>query len=620
MSARIAEFDTWRAGYGGATVNVYLAGTTTLASIYTDEALTAGADNPQTLASLTLDEVIYGKFAVPVYIGEAYELDIVSLDQTGIIRIPITSLSGENAGAATVIPTGGGVAATLSDLTAREFYVEDTALLDVSAATNSATITTAMGRPAAAGGGYAHLPDDNAIPFNQITVPDAVILKGRGRSGTPTVLQSQVADKAITLGTGSGLENVVVDGVVNSASSIGIYSKAENETHLQDVLVKRLATGIKQLGGRNANWNELYIDSCGVGGDFRGDLDGSGGDLWTQNSWFGGKVSNCTTTGVLLSYEDKVVSHVSIHNVEFSDNTGTALSLNGARFVTLTDCNFSGNTTNIAIADDSDTSVTDNTILSFHMVGGSIVGGAVTFDGSCVDVVFERVNISDVDFTFTNLSGNIVFKDCIEDSDVTLSGQGTRLTRQYTELGDAPGSLVTTTDAVALKAWEITLLPGQKAWLEAKVIGVQRNGTDYGMYHIGRAAHRPGSTLAYKAQTGNFTLGQILVGQTSGALARIIGDTDAGLTGTLVLKEIVGVFLDNEPLEDTATGAATCDGVLTPQNAVLLGSTTSIEAAVETVAGYASDFAVSSGNVQVNVTGDTGDTIDWTVNVTSTTN
>lgn len=621
MSAsRISEFDTWRPGYGGATVNIYLAGTTTPASVFTDEALSVAADNPQVLEAITIDERIYGKFAVPIYIGAAYTLDIVSLDQTGVIRIPLTTLAAEDATDALVTPTGGSAANTVGDLFARQFYAEDTAALGASATTNSATLTTAVGFPATAGGGVAYLPDDTAIPFNQLTIPSGVVLAGRGRVGSPTVLQSQIADTVITLGTGSGLRDVVVDGVAVVASSIGVYSKSAEETQFDNVLIKRLETGIQQVGGRDANWRELYIDACTNGAELLGDLDGSGGDHWRDNAWDGGKVSNCTGVGVLLSYVDKRVTNVALSNIKFEDNTGTALEVNGAQFVTLRDCNFSGNTVNLDIHDDTLTSVTDNTVISFHMIGGSIASGTVNFNGTCVDVVLERVDLSSVTFDCTNVTGNIVLVDCTEDSGVSFTGDGTRITRRYTEYGDSPASAVTTSDAVALKAWEISLQPGEKIWVEAKIIGVQRDGTDYGMYHIGRAAHRPGSQLLYDNQTGNFTVGTVLTGGTSGATARIIGDTDAGLTGTLVLKNIIGVFLDNEPLTDSATGAADCDGVLVPQNAALLGSTTSIQAAVETVAGYGADFAVSAGNVEVEVTGAAGDVIDWTVNVNTAVN
>jgi hypothetical protein len=245
---------------------------------------------------------------------------------------------------------------------------------------------------------------------------------------------------------------------------------------------------------------------------------------------------------------------------------------------------------------------------------GAMSGGAVSFNGLCQDVLFDRMSILDVDFTMTNVATNIVWRDCIEDSLVTLAGNGTRITRQRTYLSDDPGSSATTSDAVALKVWEYSLEPGQKAWFEAKVIGVQRNGIDYGFYHISRAAHRPGSTLDYDAQTANFTVGGVLTGATSGATARIIADSDSGLTGTLTLKDIVGAFIDNEIIADS-TGSATANGTLSHQNAALLGSTVVISTAVETVAGYASDFNAAAGNIEVLVTGDTGDTIDWVCSV-----
>ena len=618
--ARVAEFDIWRAGYGGATVYVYLAGTTTEASIYTDEALSVAASNPQTLDSVTINDRVYGKFLSPLYIAAAYELNIVSMDQTGVIRPPLTTLSAEDASAATVLPSGGARAVRLDELLGREFNVEDTAALGISSATNSATITTALGRASSAGGGRVILPGNTAIPFNQLTVSSGVQLVGLGRTGTPTVLQSQVAGAVVTLGDGAGLSDITLDGVNKIASGIGSYSKGSNETSFNNVLIKRFATGVKQIGGRYSAWHDFYIDACGTGGDFQGNLDTSGGDLWTANSWYGGEISNCTVYGLSLSYVDKVVSHNSFHNLRFTNNTGTALFINGARFVTLHNCHFSGNTTNIAIQDDDLTTVTDNTVRGFRMIGGSIDGGAITFDGACVDIVFERVVLTNVDFTLTNVSANITLLDCTEDSNVTFSGQGTRITRRYTELFDAPGSAVTTTDAVALTAWQYTLEPGQIAWVEAKVVGVQRNGVDYGIYHIGRGVRRAGSALKYKAQVTNFTVGEVVTGGTSNATARIVADTDAGLTGTLTVKNILGAFIDNEPLTDSAGGDATCDGTLTAANAALLGSTTAIEAAVETVAGYASDFAVSSGNVEIQVTGDTGDTIDWTVNASVTVN
>lgn len=74
-----------------------------------------------------------------------------------------------------------------------------------------------------------------------------------------------------------------------------------------------------------------------------------------------------------------------------------------------------------------------------------------------------------------------------------------------------------------------------------------------------------GFTLAYDAQTANFTVGRTVVGEYSRAKAVIADDTDGGATGTLELKRVVGNFQDNEPIseEGAATpGAAVANGTL----------------------------------------------------------
>jgi len=70
--------------------------------------------------------------------------------------------------------------------------------------------------------------------------------------------------------------------------------------------------------------------------------------------------------------------------------------------------------------------------------------------------------------------------------------------------------------------------------------------------------------LDYDGQTGNFTVGLVVTGGTSGATAVILADSDAGATGTLTLGSVLGTFQNNEALSDTSTGAATVNGTLTP--------------------------------------------------------
>lgn len=66
----------------------------------------------------------------------------------------------------------------------------------------------------------------------------------------------------------------------------------------------------------------------------------------------------------------------------------------------------------------------------------------------------------------------------------------------------------------------------------------------------------PLNTLPYNTQTVNFTVGATLTGATSGATATIIGDVDAGASGTLTLTNINGIFTSTETITDSSGGSA----------------------------------------------------------------
>ena len=86
---RIPIFDLWQPDFGGATLTVYVAGTATLANLFTDEALTVAADNPQTLVS---DANGAGKLNAPLYTGQAVVVEVGGT-QTGVMRIPLLTLT-----------------------------------------------------------------------------------------------------------------------------------------------------------------------------------------------------------------------------------------------------------------------------------------------------------------------------------------------------------------------------------------------------------------------------------------------------------------------------------------------------------------------------------------------
>jgi hypothetical protein len=155
-------------------------------------------------------------------------------------------------------------------------------------------------------------------------------------------------------------------------------------------------------------------------------------------------------------------------------------------------------------------------------------------------------------------------------------------------------------------------------YLEGKVIAKGRNAAERAIYHISSGAYRPGSTLNYDTQSANFTAGTTLTGASSGATARIQVDSDSGTTGTLTLTDIVGEFIDNEVITDNngTPGSALANGTLSHQNATLDGvGVVSLRTAYEVTAGYACVFVASGSEIELRVTGDTGDTVEWTAHV-----
>jgi len=81
--------------------------------------------------------------------------------------------------------------------------------------------------------------------------------------------------------------------------------------------------------------------------------------------------------------------------------------------------------------------------------------------------------------------------------------------------------------------------------------------------------------MAFDGQNTSLTVGHLITGGASGATGYLVEQTDAGATGTIVLKAIVGLFENNDALTDEgsgdgdATGGQTCP-LLTPSDAIIL--------------------------------------------------
>lgn len=607
----LPDFETWRPGYAGAQVFVYLAGTTTLANLFLDEALSIPAANPQILLTLTILDALFGRLAQPVYTGQPVESEING-SRSGTIRPPLTTMQGEPGSKALVIASGGSNPRELEDIVADVVNVQDFGVISASAATNTVALNAAIGVVAARGGGEVVLPA-GSIPFTTLNLPAGVYLRGQARG--VTILESTTNGKVIEFGGDrAGLGRLTLDGINLVPGSVGVFGKGRAETRFDDVEIKRFETGGHFRGGRRSAWYDLYLTNCITGAKLHGDmaaLDGGGGDEWTNNLWLGGRIIQCTGIGVELSYEDTFCRQNALLDVGFESNTGIALKINGARFTKLDGVWMDGNTTNLDIRDDDDGSkVLENTVQNFQWRGGGMTEGAVVLRDTLLDVILEGLNIRGVGFTLTTPKNNILLLDCIEDSGVTITGNGQYLVR-FQSIGDGASSGVTT-DATVTKAWATgELAPGQLVFLEGVALGNQRNGTNTAEYHIEVGAKRPGSTLDYDTQAVNFTVGALLTGQTSGATGRIIQDTDGGNSGTLRLRDIVGAFVDNEIIIDSSGGAALVNGALVHANAVLLGAVLRVRDR-EDIAGWTADFVANGPEVELRVTGAASTTIEWT--------
>lgn len=575
---RIVEFDTWREGYAGATVRVYRAGSSTLADLFSNEALSTVVPNPITLISLTKDERRYGKFAGPVYTEQAVELQIDGLDSTGVIRPPITDMEAEDVSESVVVPDGASEAHTLAEHLSRVIDVRDygefikTGEIGASSLTNTTSIETAIGAAGAQGGGVVMIPSGVYDVINFI-IPPGVVVEGEGQSAT--FLQTTYAGPAFGLaGARCGFRKLTLDGISQEGNSVGVYAIAADETILCDVTLKRFETGLYMRGGERSAWDNFSVSDCIIGAKLHGDLNagaGGGGEVFQGNRWDSGVVELCQDAGIELKRIDATCGFNSILGVTFRDNTGIGLRVIGARSTVLDACLFTGNLVHMLVDDVTPANV-NGTVVGFTVHGGQLVDGQVQLKNTLANTVFEGVEIIDSDIILTSPQNNVLAIDCREDTDVTVTGAATHWTRA-SSINYPASSFGLTGGNAATKAWATTLKSGQQVMIEAKVLGRQRNGTNRASFWLCASARRSPAQLAYDTQTANFTAGNILTGATSGATARIIADNDSGLTGTLALVDVRGTFVDNEIITDGASGSATANGGVT-EGVVSIGRST----------------------------------------------
>jgi hypothetical protein len=617
MAIRIPEFDTFRAGYASAVVTVYKANTTTEADLFADEAGTAPIDNPQTLVSQEILGVSYGKWVQPVYVGEAYELSINVSEQTGVQRYPIFTAIGLDVSKSVAKIPGSSTLREIEDHLAQLVWVEDFGILSGDAAANTAIITAAIGAASSAGGGEVLLPE-GTIVMNNITVGANVHLKGRGIG--VTVLQSTFAGVVVTIsGERGGLESLTLDGVSAAGSSVGVKATNVNLPWLRDVLVKRFERGVYLYGSSFSRFRELYVTDCTLQNFLAESNSAASGAKIQFIEWDGGECSGNTTVtgsngaGASFDYADLENSFIHLKGIRFNANAGTALMLDGARFVYADHCEFTANTDDVLIRNANGVVQTDPIykIQSVKMLNCYFDAGTFKAQDDLNDVVLESCDIRGVAFTLTTPKRPILLVDCKEDNSVTIAGDGTKLARFNRNLDGSVRGV--TTGNVATKAMSLVLEPGEMCTALVMVTGKQRNGIDKATYVFTFTAQKAPSTLAYDNQTTNFTVGDVVTGGTSGASGRVIADADGGATGTLTLHTITGAFIDNEIITGAISGSAQVNGALVAGSVTILDQ--DMISTSETDATWLAQAAGTVDEAEVQVTGAAAKTIDWLVSM-----
>lgn len=617
----VDEFDLFVQGYAGKVVTVLKAGTTDLMPCYSDPSLTEEIENPITLITKT-DGLgnTYGKFPAHVYVPFAYELEISGSEETGVKEVPIYTLAGEDASEATVKATGSTEYRTLAARASDDIRVADYGELGESSSTNAATITAAISAASARGGGRVLLPA-GVIPFTSLQVPTSVILQGEGRE--VTVLQSQLADKVITLtGDAAGLVGLQLDGVNLLTGSYGVFGRGLNDIIMDDVLVRRFNRNFVMQGGQNHVYRSLYSRNAVRGMELLGDLDSSGtgnGDEFSGLDWISGEVSESTEVGLLLKIVDRPVRHNTFRQVDFLDNVGAdgALYFHGASWQKFDQCYWDGNITNWKIKDNPDEDLELREVSNLFFQGGQATGGTCIFDGLCQDIILDSVELDEVTLDMTTPQNPILMRDCTEISTL-FSGDTTKAQRfRTTNQGQVKG--LTTTSAVT-QVWKMKLKPNEVVQLLVSATAERVDGAGYADWLISHSARCAGATLAYDSQTANFTAGKTIQGSISGATAIIVSDSDSGTTGTLTLAQVNGEFVDNETITETdGSGSATVNGTLTLGAAALIASATALrEAGSNTGAppsGYAIGFVALGQEISITVTTGASHKVVWNVDV-----
>ncbi len=612
QSIRIQEFDTWRPGYAGASVRVYQAGTTTNASLFYNPDLTGAAPNPITLETKTVDGVEFGRFAQPLYVGVPYQVLVDGVELTGIQRLPVYDLAGADVSESVATSARGTVSRTIEEWLDDVVHVAAFGALGVNATTNTTILTTAIGVAAAQGGGEVLVPA-GTYPFNTLSIPQGVILRGQG--ARTTILQSTQGQEVITLaGNYSGLHSIQIDGQVQTAGSVGVYAVGRTGLVLRDTIIDGFVKGVEYRGAQAPIFENVDVVNCDQGADIRGDTDaGDSGDGGTVQGlrWIGGRIADNTTFGLRLLHQDAAIERVDLRNLIFDTNVGAALKIEGAQMVQVAQSRWLSNTACLSIEDGADDDKTEASLITFDQA--LFQTGTITFAETCEKIMFRACDFDDVDINFAVPANNILFLDCIERVTTTATGNTDRLTR--TSNFRVQETFGVTTDATPTNAWKINLASGQHVRARARVIGRARTGPNTASYEFNGGAVRESSRMNFVSPSGSLVAGLIITGNTSGATARAVVIEQATPPFYIDIRDVVGTFINGETV--TFSDAKTC--VLSSAevlgNIVLTGTVTQVAPTFESNSAWNATFVTDGDYFYVQVTGEASLTVEWFVQV-----
>lgn len=610
----VSEFDIWRPTYGGKRVVIYEAGTTSLATVYSDAAGVTEAANPQTLLlQQGADGESYGKFVQPIYCGVPYTLLIDGAEQTGTQRVPLYDLADQDASAATAIAARGSEARAIED------WLDDTIRVEgygpfltygatgASASDNTTTLNAAIGAASAQGGGRVLLPA-GTYEFTTISLPQGVVLQGVETGGT--VLRSTQTQAVVTLsGNRAGLSNITLDGVNLGAASIGVVADARDDILLQDAIVKRFETGIRIRGGTRARLYDVTVDNCTKGADVRGDDVATVPTEAEDFIWRGGAVSNCVTFGIRFSYQTADCRGAAVHGVRLSTCIGAALHILGARQTQISGCRWTANTANVSIEDNGTTGL----VFQAHFDDCVFDTGAFTFSGTCEDVRFDGCEFQDTDTTLTAPQNPILLQDCTEDANCTSTGNTERLLRNDGfKVGEAAG---VTVDATETTAWVRELQAGEIMRARVRVLARQRNGLDWMSHEFAFIARRKPSEMTFDTASSALQVGDRITGRISRATARVVYVSGSGSSGTIYVRDITGTFTLNETADLSSGQTCRLTSSLDPWDAQMVAVRDITGPSIATDNTWEVTADCNGTTVRVRVTGASAKTIEWLVEV-----